>query len=192
MTENVESHSTSRTTSICRFLKERFELVPCSPTIGTYQVLVIKLYDATTMASKPVPSGESLILLEKSAATMDEEEQMEMGYSQHLDDVSPNDAENPVEEDTAIVVENEKLPIGQYLRSGDFREIICCFIFGVLCMLTQYPGIPVNMRPIPFQYLENSAEYALNQVNAAEYTGDTVSNAAVTIIGFLAPLVLQL
>lgn len=53
------------------------------------------------------------------------------------DDVSPSNHDD-------AVAANEKLPLRQYLRSGDFFEIVCCFIFGILCMLTQVPYAFVN------------------------------------------------
>lgn len=115
---------------------------------------------------------------------MDEENQTETHYSNALE-VSQGAADEPSAKeatggDAADTAEqqqqNVKLPLGQYLCSGDFREIICCFIFGVLCMLTQWPGIALNYRPIPNQVLENSGDIVINLNNAEEYVGDTVSS----------------
>lgn len=78
-------------------------------------------------------------------------------------------------EDTAAEA-NKRLLLKQYLCSPDFREIIWCFIFGVLCMLTQYPGIPLTYRDIPKQVLENTGDIVENLTNAETYTGDTVSS----------------
>jgi hypothetical protein len=81
-----------------------------------------------------------------------------------------------ITEDTAeAATTNKRLSLKQYLCSPDFREIICCFTLFVLCMLTQYPGIPVSYRDIPKQVLESTGEIVENLVNAETYRGDTVS-----------------
>lgn len=45
------------------------------------------------------------------------------------------------------------------------------------CLLFLYDsGIPVNIRPIPTQELENSGDIVINLNNAQTYVGDTVSS----------------
>lgn len=73
---------------------------------------------------------------------MDVEKQAETEYSNHLEVSQGVAADDTAEGGDAVdtAETNKRLPLGQYLRSGDFKEICCCILFGILCMLTQYPG----------------------------------------------------
>lgn len=113
---------------------------------------------------------------------MDEEQQAETSYS-NLEAAEPKNASEVADASTDTAAEtNEKLSLVQYLKSPDFIEIVCCFIFGILCMLTQYPGTPLNIRPIPYQVLENTGDYVINLNNNEEYVGDTVSSTYITTV----------
>lgn len=53
------------------------------------------------------------------------------------------------------------------------------------CFLHQYPGTKLNIRPIPFQFLNNAGDYVLNLTNNQEYVGDTVTSTYLyTIVYF--------
>lgn len=80
-----------------------------------------------------------------------------------------------------------------YLKSADFKEILCCVVCGgLLAVLTAVPGTPLNIRPIPFQALENSGDIVVNLSLDNEFSGDTVSSELAVVIAFIVPLVIQL
>jgi hypothetical protein len=81
----------------------------------------------------------------------------------------------------------------EYLKSADFKEILCCVVCSaLLAVLTAVPGIPLNIRPIPFQALQNSGDIVVNLSLDNELTGDTVPNELAVVLAFIIPLVLQL
>ena len=80
-----------------------------------------------------------------------------------------------------------------YLKSADFKEILCCVVCGgLLAGLSSIPGIPLNIRPIPVQLLENSGDYVVNLSLDNEFYGDTVSSEVAVVIAFVVPLIIQL
>jgi hypothetical protein len=107
-------------------------------------------------------------------------------------EVSPNEEENRNEEED-IDSESAHQGILSYLKSADFIEIVCCVFCGaMIAALTEVPGIPLNMRPIPYQALENSGDVVLNLSLDQEFTGETVSSGLAVVIACVIPLIIQL
>jgi hypothetical protein len=80
-----------------------------------------------------------------------------------------------------------------YLKSADFIENLCCVCGGVIiAVLTEVPGIPLNIRPIPYQALENSGDVVVNLSLDEEFSGETVSSALAIFIAFVIPIIIQL
>jgi hypothetical protein len=80
-----------------------------------------------------------------------------------------------------------------YLKSEDFKEILCSiFGGGIIAMLTEVPGIPLNIRPIPYQDLENSGDVVINLSLDEEFAGETVSSALAVFIALIIPVIIQL
>lgn len=93
--------------------------------------------------------------------------------------MEPQQAATPVSNDVS------------YWKSPDFRELLVSLVFFALCSCI-YLVDSVRMRPIPFQYLENSNEYVINLDNNQEVEGVTVSTAALLVCAEVVPFLLQL
>jgi membrane-associated phospholipid phosphatase len=80
-----------------------------------------------------------------------------------------------------------------YCKSSDFRELIACFIFALLCFAI-YLGSHklLRIRSIPVQYLQNSKEYVVNLSYNEPLVDETVSSKALILSTLFAPWVLQL
>jgi hypothetical protein len=83
-----------------------------------------------------------------------------------------------------------------HVDTGNVRLTCKCRLSDLLvyphhCFLHQYPGTKLNIRPIPFQFLNNAGDYVLNLTNNQEYVGDTVTSTylAHTLLYALATLI---
>jgi hypothetical protein len=59
-------------------------------------------------------------------------------------------------------------------------------------VLTDVPGIPLNIRPIPYQALDNVEDLVINLSLDQQFTGDTVSSALAVFIALIIPIIIQL
>jgi hypothetical protein len=63
-----------------------------------------------------------------------------------------------------------------YVCSSDMMEVMACALFLVAGLVLESEGISPRQRPIPFQQLESSGEYIVNQVFNESFEGETVSS----------------
>lgn len=124
---------------------------------------------------------------------MKDVEQGNVAGSSSSDDESVQCSEKGVAEHSH---ENEERPnngnVSSYLKGSDFREIIYCLIFLVLCNIVFMVPQNVRKRPIPYQLLDSTGEYVLNQVNAEHEQDIIVNNALLVVLGIIVPFSLQI
>ena len=65
-----------------------------------------------------------------------------------------------------------------YCRSKDAVELLSCFSFLIGGMLLELLETTPRMRPIPFQKLATSGDYAVNQIFNEAFEGETVGGKA--------------
>ena len=59
---------------------------------------------------------------------------------------------------------------------AEIIELILTAVLFVSGAITKYGGMSPHIRPIPYQKLDNSGDYVINQVNGETYNGQTVSS----------------
>lgn len=64
-----------------------------------------------------------------------------------------------------------QLPSSRY-ETVELRFCLCIFLAGILLEVF---SIAPRQRPIPYQQLESSGEYAVNQVHNESFEGDTIT-----------------
>jgi len=79
-----------------------------------------------------------------------------------------------------------------YVQSQDFRELLACIVFIVLALVIYMVDPNPRQRPIPYQYLENTSDYVVNQYYNSVFTAETVDDEWLIVIAEVVPLVLQL
>lgn len=89
-------------------------------------------------------------------------------FSEALESENNNGEE--VERELAREDVEERTDNPPYHKTSDFKELLCCGVFFLLCVAVGAVDISVRQRPIPFQLLGNGI-YAENQVNSQEFTG---------------------
>jgi diacylglycerol diphosphate phosphatase / phosphatidate phosphatase len=79
-----------------------------------------------------------------------------------------------------------------WLRSQKFIEQVCCVVYLLLCLVpmlaAKHKG---NIRPIPYQYLEDSKVYVRNLVNNESSKGPTVNDSYLLLFGIILPYLVQ-
>jgi hypothetical protein len=65
-----------------------------------------------------------------------------------------------------------------YRRSKEAVELLSCFSFFIGGVLLEFVETTPRMRPIPFQKLATSGDYAVNQIFNEAYEGETVGGKA--------------
>jgi membrane-associated phospholipid phosphatase len=92
-----------------------------------------------------------------------------------------------------LMMNNVVTAPGPYLWSTRFFELVICIAYLVVVLGASY-GLPLeaNQRPIPYQYLENSGEYARNQVFNESFEHETVSIVSLVFLSLILPLAIQL
>jgi membrane-associated phospholipid phosphatase len=78
-----------------------------------------------------------------------------------------------------------------YVFSMKFMELVACLIPFILSMITEFIVQP-NQRPIPYQYLESTGDYIVNQIYNQTYEGETVSSLALVVGCCILPYALQI
>lgn len=80
------------------------------------------------------------------------------------------------ERDAAIdIVPNDlRHSLLSYSRSKDAVELLSCFSFLIGGIILEFIETTPRMRPIPFQVLATSGDYAVNQIFNEAFEGDTV------------------
>jgi hypothetical protein len=63
-----------------------------------------------------------------------------------------------------------------YVCSSDMMEVMACALFLVAGLVLESEGISPRQRPIPFQQLDSTGEYIVNQVFNESFEGETVSS----------------
>jgi hypothetical protein len=63
-----------------------------------------------------------------------------------------------------------------YFSSSDFVELVGCAVFLVAGLVLESGGIAPRRRPIPYQVLESTEEYIVNQVFNESDERETVSS----------------
>jgi membrane-associated phospholipid phosphatase len=82
---------------------------------------------------------------------------------------------------------------GPYLWSTRFFELVISIAYLVVVLVASYAlPLEANQRPIPYQYLDNSGDYARNQMFNESFEGETVSIVALVILSLCLPLAIQL
>ena len=116
---------------------------------------------------------------------------VEVAANEEVMEVAAN--EEVTEENDHAGESNTRQDLWTYLKSADFIEILCCVVCGgLLGVLSSFPGVTLNIRPIPYQYLENAQDYVLNLSLDNEFSGDTVPSEALVVIAVFVPLLIQL
>jgi diacylglycerol diphosphate phosphatase / phosphatidate phosphatase len=79
-----------------------------------------------------------------------------------------------------------------WLRSQKFIEQVCCVVYLLLCLVPILAANQKgNIRPIPYQYLENSKDYVRNLVNNESSKGPTVNDVYLLLFGIILPYLVQ-
>ena len=68
--------------------------------------------------------------------------------------------------------------------SFDFVELVCSALFLVAGLVLEAGGITPRIRPIPYQRLESSGEYVVNQVFNEAFEGETISSKSRKVLKF--------
>jgi membrane-associated phospholipid phosphatase len=79
-----------------------------------------------------------------------------------------------------------------YRLSENAIELGACAVWFTLSFLVPSLFFGANQRPIPYQYLETSGDYARNLVNNEVTSGSTVSVLFLVLLGMILPLALEL
>jgi len=79
-----------------------------------------------------------------------------------------------------------------YFQSHDSIELL----FSLLCigsaLLLNTAHLDPRQRHIPYQQLDSTGEYIVNQVNNEVYEGDTISGSALYLYGIILPFTIQM
>jgi diacylglycerol diphosphate phosphatase / phosphatidate phosphatase len=79
-----------------------------------------------------------------------------------------------------------------YLRSRDFKELIACVIFAVICfVVATITDASTTERPIPYQLL-NTGEYVRNLSFNERFDGETVPDSLLIVLAIVIPWILQM
>jgi membrane-associated phospholipid phosphatase len=76
-------------------------------------------------------------------------------------------------------------------QSRDFRELIACVAFAIVCLLTVMIPMTPNQRPIPYQLL-NDNEYVRNLTYDQILQNEAVPDKAAVVLALLLPLCAQM
>jgi hypothetical protein len=63
-----------------------------------------------------------------------------------------------------------------YFSSWNFVELVGCALFSIAGLVLESSGISPRSRPIPYQQLDSTGEYIINQVFNESNEGETVSS----------------
>jgi hypothetical protein len=63
-----------------------------------------------------------------------------------------------------------------YVCSSDMLEVMACALFLVAGLILESESISPRQRPIPFQQLQSTGEYIVDQVFNESFEGETVSS----------------
>lgn len=118
-----------------------------------------------------------------------EADAMEEGDVDRREDLLPRHAAAAVEPTTPT--ENPSQRRFSYLYSPEFKEMIACLIFALLCSLVALVPVMPRQRPIPYQQLEDG-EYVINLSLNEPFDGDTVSDSLAALLAVVLPLLTQL
>jgi membrane-associated phospholipid phosphatase len=78
-----------------------------------------------------------------------------------------------------------------YLSSPLFVELLCCLIPLILGIVLELANITPRIRLIPFQLLESSGEYVVNQIYNEILDGETISSTVLLLMACIIPSVIQ-
>lgn len=100
--------------------------------------------------------------------------------------VPDDDNDGPVDSSTSFLADGGSFGIpadapggissfGAYLRSSLVIELGVCSFILVLSLLVEYSGIIApRQRPIPYQQLQSTGDYVINQVYNESFRNDTI------------------
>ena len=85
-----------------------------------------------------------------------------------------------------------KITVEKYPRVERVAELSFCLCIAAVSFALEASDLSPRMRPIPFQLLDSSGEYIVNQVYNQEFNGETVSSLNLILLAFFLPLLVQL
>lgn len=78
-----------------------------------------------------------------------------------------------------------------YFTSYEALEFGVCVLLFLSGFLFEFLAVNPHQRPIPYQLLESSGEYVVNQVYDNTFDGDTVSDTGLLLLGAAVPFFVQ-
>jgi hypothetical protein len=85
-----------------------------------------------------------------------------------------------LEERDAAIEDNNDLTHSMlsYCRSADAVELLSCLSFLIGGIIIDFLEFEPRIRPIPFQQLATSGDYAVNQIFNEAFEGETIGGKA--------------
>lgn len=73
-------------------------------------------------------------------------------------------------------IQEHRVSLRDYLASYEFLEFLACVGFVIPAVFLEFAPPDPRQRAIPFQILENSGDYVVNQVYNETFSGETFSS----------------